>query len=177
MAISSGKLSSGFTLIELLISFAVIGVLAAISTVSFVTYNQSQALSNSAKDIQQMLTVAKSRAQSQVKPDSCQGALLGYVFRTCGSGAECKTEGDYEVVGSCNDENGVQKYVESLPRVGEPVKKLPSGVSFNQSSLGQTYEFPILTGGVINTQPIILTGPNNARKTITIDGQGNINEE
>lgn len=167
---------AGFTLVELLISFAVIGVLAAISTVSFVTYNQSQSLSNAAKDIEQMLSVAKSRAQSQVKPPTCEGSLMGYVFRTCGGVVSCATAGDYEVVSVCKDQNGENKDVVSIPPPGAPAKKLPRGVSFAESSKGLSFEFLLLTGGVTHTADIVLSGPNNASKTITVDSQGNIDQ-
>lgn len=177
LLVQNSALQKGFTLIELLITFAVIGILAAISTVSFVTYNQSQSLANAAKDIEQMIAVAKSRAQSQVKPSSCEGSLVGYAFRTCDEGDFCETDGDYEVVAVCKDNNGANKDVASIPPPGSPVKKLPSGVTLAPSSKGLSFEFLVLTGGVVNAADIILSGSGDAQKIITVDSQGNIDEK
>jgi prepilin-type N-terminal cleavage/methylation domain-containing protein len=171
------KIYRGFTLIELLITFAVIGILAAVSTVSFITYNQSQSLTNAARDIEQMLTLAKSRAQSQVKPADCAGSLTGYVFRTCSQSQPCLSNGDYEVVVACNSLNGESAFIPSSPAAGASPKKLPAGIMFSESSKGKSFEFGVLTGGVTNTSDLILEGPGNLRKIITIDEQGNINEK
>lgn len=167
----------GFTLIELLITFAVIGVLAAVSTVSFITYNQSQSLSSGSKDIEQMLALAKSRAQSQVKPADCVGPLIGYAFRTCGGGTPCETTGDYEVVAVCKDANGATTFVLSSSASNAPAKKLPSGAMLAPSSKGKTIEFQVLTGGVVGETDIVLLGTGGAKKIISIDNQGNIDEK
>jgi prepilin-type N-terminal cleavage/methylation domain-containing protein len=69
----------GFTLIELLIVFAVIGILTGIGMASYSSYNNTQSLQTSSSDVVNMITTAKSRAISQVKPSQCGSAVLvGY---------------------------------------------------------------------------------------------------
>src|SRR3990167_1262351 len=83
------KNKKGFTLIELLVAFVVIAVLSTIGIASFVSYSRSQALTQATNDLATTLTVARSRAQAQVKPSTgvCQNSpLLRYDVRLCGIG-------------------------------------------------------------------------------------------
>lgn len=71
---------SGFTLIELIIVFSVLAILSAISVASFVTYSRVQAINNDTKNIINIINLAKSNANSQVKPAACSSnrVLQGY---------------------------------------------------------------------------------------------------
>jgi len=173
--------TSGFTLVEMLVTFAVLASISAASAVSFVTYNKSQTLSNTTKDIQQLLAVAKSKTQSQVKPPSCENrALVGYEFRVCGGAITCETRslgGDYELVAICAGDGGQPYIVQTVPAKNAPPKKLPQGITFDPSSLGSSYQFKILTGGVVRNGTIILKGPDRSSKEITVDKRGNIGDE
>lgn len=70
----------GFTLIELLIVFSLIGILTSIGIVSFTSYANAQTVQTATADVVTMLTTAKARAISQVKPPECANRVLaGYV--------------------------------------------------------------------------------------------------
>jgi prepilin-type N-terminal cleavage/methylation domain-containing protein len=71
--------SKGFTLIELLIVFSITGILTGIGMASYSSYNNNQSLNNASADVLNMLTTAKSRSISQVKPPQCGNtSLTGY---------------------------------------------------------------------------------------------------
>ena len=173
----------GFTIIELLIVFAVLAILSMVSAVSFVTYNKTQTLSSAAKDIEQMLTLAKSRAQSQVKPEECgqNSTLIGYEFRICANeevpdGVQCSTGGDYEVIAVCINA-GQEEEVPSVPATNASPKKLPNGISIaSLHDATPKVRFGVLTGGVTGAGNITLQSADESEKRIiTIDERGNIN--
>ena len=65
----------GFTLLELIVVFSIIAILSTIGLASFVNYSKAQILQGSANDIISTLNTAKSKAASQIKPNTCLGFL------------------------------------------------------------------------------------------------------
>ncbi len=137
----------GFTLIELLAVFSIVGVLSTIGVVSFVTYSRSQAIQSSASELVTTLSLARSRAFSQVKPASGCSRLDGYKIGFCSiSSAQCQPSEttpvlmDYALYTVCNG---------SMVSPALVAKKFPTGVSFIGSSNPPSLTFTVLTGGVI----------------------------
>lgn len=145
----------GFTLIELIVVISVTAVLSIVGIAAFVTYSQTQALSASAQDVATMLQVAKSRAQSQVKPDSVP-CLDGYRV-------DVYPQGTYTLNAIC----GVNTYP-----IANQAKKLPTNISFYISSISSV-QFAVLSGVVSGIRDIKINGYGKS-KTINIDAIGNI---
>lgn len=100
----ANNFSKGFTLLEILIATSLIGVLSAVSIASFVTFSRSQQLQQATNGVLAAVKQAKSHAQSQVKPDSCQGKVLeGYRVEFCSS--QCPDPNSYEIQVRCGGEN------------------------------------------------------------------------
>lgn len=179
--------AQGFTIIELLIVFSVLAILSTVSVVSFVTYNKAQTMTNASRDIQQALTLAKSRAQSQVKPDTdnCKDQpLIGYEVLFCSisnnpAPQPCKSGGDYEVDAVCGTDPTSASYVLSFPQSSDAPKKLPKDVTFDTSSQMSWVLFGVLDTGVTNADKSVRIKDGSAGiiKSIRVDSQGNINEE
>jgi prepilin-type N-terminal cleavage/methylation domain-containing protein len=150
--------NKGFTLLELIIVFTVISILSSIGIASFVSYSKAQSLQSAASDLALTLNSAKSRANSQVKPNDCSGALIGY-----------------KVVIGYPSTTPITKY--SLYAVcGEPLLIKTTTLPDNGKIIfdsDKSIFFPILTGAVGGSGAIVLTG-YNLTKTVTIDNVGNI---
>lgn len=158
----------GFTLIEILVAFSIIAILSSVSIASFVTYGRSQVLANAELDVSTLLNKAKSRSQTQVKPDilDCQtNPLDGYkvVFLTDPSTGFLT--GTYEMRVVCA---GKENVIES--------KILPQGVTFSSYPSPTTTKevfFKVISGGVDGSGTISLTQPASGNsKKITIDQTG-----
>ncbi len=146
----------GFTIIELLIVFAVIGVITTISVGSYSTYNQSQVFNGSVADVFSLLSTAKSKAISQVKPASCSGSLLnGYKVGISPSGS------DYQQDVVCG---GISRAIKR--------GKLPDNVSFDGSSK-PSITFDVSTGSVTDPGSIIISGYGKS-SSIVVSKTGNI---
>lgn len=154
----------GFSLIELLVVLSVIGIVATVGIASFVSYSRSSAVQQAALDVVTLLKDAKSRAQSQVKPSSCTGNLLGYQVDICGlPSSSCSTQNTYRLVVSCS--NGTSVIT---------TRNLPSSVSFTENGTTSTsYLFRVLTSGVVGSGDITLNGFNTS-KVITVSASGTI---
>ncbi len=158
----------GFTLIELVVAFSVIALLSTVGIASFVNYSRSQALTVSAKDLVNVLNLAKSRSLSQVLASpQCSGqSLIGYEVRLCGfSTATCLLGGNYELDVVCSG-----NFVSSIE-----TKKLPVNISFDTVKTTTTsFIFPVLTGGVRmnGNGTIVLSGYYGQTKTITVTSSG-----
>lgn len=155
----------GFTLIELMVAISITAVLGTIGIAGFVNYNKVQVLQTSTNEVVTMLNLAKSRAQSQIKP-SCTGDLKGYFVKIV------PAEKSYALYFRCSNE-GI---------IGEQNKKLPFGLSFvipsnrNPPPSEISIFFPIQTGGVVlpadgNT---IVINSGESSKTITINALGGV---
>lgn len=148
----------GFTLIELLVAISITAVLGTLGVAGFTNYNQAQALQTSANEVVTMLNLAKSRAQSQIKPTalcSSPNSLSGYtVVITAPS--------SYLMELNCS--NG------SNPVINEQNKKLPVNLSISANPT--SFLFPVQTGGGTSGQIVISSGAKT--KTITVNSLGGV---
>lgn len=151
----------GFTLIELMVVLSVTAVLGTLGIAGFTTYNQVQILQASSSDVASILNLAKSRAQSQVKPSSlCSSSatLEGYKV-------EVLTPQSYTLYVRCNElGSSVDK------KVNEEARILPSGLSFTSNV---SFFFPVQTGGVQTAGQIIISGYGRS-KTVTVNSLGGV---
>lgn len=171
--------SAGFTLIELLVVFSTLAVLAIIGFASFVSYSRTQALNQSAFDVVTMLNLAKSRASTQIKPTDgsfCDQnatnhlALEGYMVYIV-------SETTYELEIQCEGQ---------IVAISNQIKTLSNGTNtssahnivFSSSTIGKTFLFKVLEGGVSFRTPGAVTdsieifGFSNTCKKITINVGG-----
>ncbi len=135
--------NKGFTLIELIVVFTIIGLLSSISIQSFIDYNRKQKLDATANTLTTVLTTARSRAQSQVKPSGspCStNALDGYriLFSCVGGGCQSSPVAYYQVYAVC------QTQLQSIPN---SKVNIPSEVSVSVST--GTFTFRVITGSVV----------------------------
>lgn len=157
--------SRGFTLIEFIVVLSIIAILSTLGIVAFVNYSRIQALNAAASDVVTMLQTAKSRAQSQVKPALCiTPPLVGYTV-------VIPSTRIYRLEVICGEARNVSPIDE---------KTLPANINFSFSSLGSSFLFNILTGGVEGALPapvgtsITIGGYNGQTKIITIYSDGRI---
>jgi len=148
---SKSKDGAGFTLIELIVVFSIFSILSALGLASFVTYSRAQAVTTERNNLIQTLNVAKSRAQSQVKPSTCT-TLVGYSV----------------VLDTANE-----RY--TLNALCKPTNQTVSTTNFAQnidlySANPSTYAFPVLTGGA-TTGTIVIRG-YGISQTITVNANG-----
>ena len=155
----------GFTLLELVIVMAVIGILASLGVVSFVKYSNSQALSAAASDLANTLNVAKARSLSQVKPSACN-SIDGYEVRICGLlGSTCISPSvSFELDVKCGG---------SVVAPSITTKKLPTDINFDVTTTSKSFFFPVLTGGVIGSGTVVLSGYGRT-KNVTVSLSGDI---
>lgn len=159
-SIINRKSQFGFTFIELIIVLSVTAIISVIGIVSFVSYNQTQALNTAAEDIVSMFNLAKSRAASGVKPSTAPCSvetLNGYQISIS---IVNKT---YRLDAVCS--SGTSLILTStLPNTDQ--------ISFSNPT-DMTFFYAVLTGGFTKSSDTIdLTGFNKS-KTITIDSLGN----
>lgn len=145
----------GFTLIELMVVLSVTAVLGTLGIAGFVIYNQVQVLQSATSDVVTVLNLAKSRAQSQIKPSGCIGGLNGYKV-------VITTPRTYTLYARCSISLDV--------KIEEQNKLLPASLSFE---LSKSFFFPIQTGGVEEDGQIVILGYGR-EKTITINSFGGV---
>lgn len=149
----------GFTLIELLVVFAVVGILTSVGITSYSSYNSTQLMKSTQSDVANMLSTAKSRSISQVKPPECEGlSLEGYQVRFTVPGTQ------YVLQVRCSGNT-----------YDLQTRNLPSNVSFESGSL-ELVPFALSTGTVATPGSITISG-FDASKRILIEGTGNIRIE
>ena len=156
----------GFTLIELMVVLSVTAVLGTLGIAGFVIYNQIQVLQSATSDVVTVLNLAKSRAQSQIKPS-------GY----CTASSDDSLSG-YNVVISAPSRYALKLRCSETGEAGETVivgqdKSLPASLSFRNST---SFFFPVLTGGVQNPSSITVDGYGRY-KTITVNSFGGVSIE
>jgi prepilin-type N-terminal cleavage/methylation domain-containing protein len=154
----------GFTLIELMIAISIIAILGALGIVGFSNFNKAQVLQTSAKEVIAMLNLAKSRAQSQIKPLAfCSGGSLS------GYKVIISNLKKYSLYLSCSTG------VDSL--ITEQDKSLPTGLNFSEDS-SLSFFFPVRSGGIqasgLSPWQIIILDNDGKTKTITINPGGNV---
>ena len=150
----------GFTLIELMVVVGITAVLGTLGIGGFANYNQVQVLQTSTNEVVTMLNLAKSRAQSQIKPSGACNPLDGY-------GVNIVSNTSYTLVSRCSG-SGIN---------GPPLstKTLPRGVSFDAGSVGKTIFFPTITGGTQGSDNIIVLSGYGQQRFIVIDSLGRVN--
>lgn len=146
----------GFALTELLIVFAITAIIAGISITAFSAYNRSQVFGRAVTEVTELLSVARSRALSQVKPGSCAASPLdGYEVTFTVTGSE------YKLRSVC----GGTSY--------EAAKKLlPSQITF-QAGSSPSILFDVSTGTVNNPGAITVSGFGKT-STISVNKIGKI---
>lgn len=156
----------GFTIIELIVVFSILVILSTLGIVAFVNYSRIQALNAAASDVVTMLQTAKSRAQSQVKPDSgvCASSPLDSYKVTISPANQM-----YKLETICGG-NTLSPPIET--------KTLPQNIVFANPTAETPFTFKLLTGGVEGALPtgtsITINGYNGQIKTITVYSDGRV---
>lgn len=151
---------TGFVLIELIVIMSIISIFGAIGVSAYKDYAVTKRVSTAADEVANLMEVAKARAFSQVKPESCGVDLLeGYRVVTCPGGCS-GTKQDYQLEVYCGG---------SGKRVGD-VHKLSPNVRFSPQT-EQTVLFRVLTGEVQSSGNIQVTSEGKA-KSISVGQQG-----
>lgn len=157
------KSGAGFTLIEIIVVFSIISVVSSIGIASFVTYSKTQAFNSVVSDFTNTLSLAKSRAQSQVKPSSCSGTFDGYQMALCKlSPSDClpaDADKDFALSVVCDG-------ILVSPAYG---KILPNGINIDRLSPSLSYSllFHALSGGVNQEGQVKIEG-NGYCKVVNI---------
>lgn len=127
------KINAAFTLVELLVVIAIISTISFVGIVAFASYGKIQALNSASADVISVLQLAKSRAQSQVKPEDitlCEGFLDGYEVVLYNS--------SIEMYAYCDRERGSNPIL---------TKILSRPIMFGSLPVS-AFLFKVLTGGV-----------------------------
>lgn len=151
------KPQEGFTLIELMVVLSVTAILSTLGIAGFTTYSQIQALQSATNDVATILSLAKSRAQSQVKPS----ALCDSFNTLDGYRVEISEPKSYTLYLRCS---GIDK------EISEEAKVLAGNINFGSSV---SFFFPIQTGGVQTAGQVVISGYGRS-KTITVSLVGGI---
>jgi len=149
----------GFTLIELMVVISITAVLGTLGIAGFVNYNQTQVLQTSANEVVTMLNLAKSRAQSQIKPSELclnSESLSGY-------SVVISTPRKYTLYLRCS--------ISGDKKINEQDKLLPTGLSFGNNS---SFFFPVQKGGVETPGQIVISSSDGRTKIITINSLGGV---
>lgn len=162
-------MKNGFTLIELIVIISVVGVLSIVGIASFVTYSRIQSLNSAVSDFVTTIHLAKSRAQSQVKPtERCASnrQLNGYKVSVCGfPSSTCVSTKDYELTIVCEGST-VSPAIES--------KRLLQNITFVSGGTTSTsFFFKVIIGGVVGAGDVVINGYGRS-KTVRVDANGNI---
>ena len=154
----------GFTLIELMVALSITAVLGTLGIAGFVSYNQNQVLQASTSEVVTMLNLAKSRAQSQIKPSVCIGDLSGYKVAI-------SFPGTYALYVRCS--------ISSDKKIAEQDKQLPAKLSFSSGSDLFIF-FPVHTGGAQVSgadDQFVISSSDGKTKTIKINSLGGVSTE
>jgi len=162
----------GFTLVELLLVMAIIGIISSISILSLLSFQRHQRLVSAVREVNSILSLAKSRAQSQVMPEYCATnklQLTGYrVTLVPSDPGRCSTGICTILVPVCNGTD-----IDSL----NTIKILPSGIDVNSDNGTFTFLFNVLSGTVtfLTVTPSVnlnfTYGTDAIRITIYSDGR------
>lgn len=161
----------GFTLIEIIVVFSIIAILSVIGVAAFVNYSRLQTVETSASELANYLTVAKSRAISQVKPTSqvpqCDASAIlnGYkviICQTSSSDVLCNAANTYILAVRCSDADyRIQ------------TRTLPKNVAYNPSPTSTSFLFPVISSGVIGSGTVSLSA-YGVTKRIIVNNVGGI---
>jgi prepilin-type N-terminal cleavage/methylation domain-containing protein len=150
----------GFTLIELMVVTAITVMFGTMGIAGFNNYRQVQTLQTSGDEVATMLNLAKSRAQSQIKPSACTDTLNGYRVAITAP----KT---YALKVSCSGTTDTTGDTE----ISEQIKQLPVNTIFSDSP---SFFFPVQKGGVETAGSIAVCGSDGKSKTIAVSSLGGI---
>lgn len=177
------KTENGFTLIEILVVFSIIAVLALIGVAAFVSYGRMATLQSASSDLSSILLLAKSRADSQVKPPSSQipqcndqTVLNGYKVILCPTSTSnliCDTDNSYVLGVVCASSSCSDPLCSNITAQKVEETVLPQNITFDSGTTSTTFFFPVISGGVGGFGKIILDGYSN-QKTITVTSTGGI---
>jgi prepilin-type N-terminal cleavage/methylation domain-containing protein len=154
----------GFTLIELIVVFSVIAITSTIGVASYVNYSKTQTLNQAGSDLATALNTAKSKSASAIKPPvQCAGSM---------------TLNGYSVTVNIPAETYSLNVICSGITFPLTTTTLPAGVTFNSQTgspptTTTSVFFALLTGGVVGTGNIVLSGFGQT-KTITVSAVGGI---
>ncbi|MBI2613176.1 MAG: DUF1554 domain-containing protein [Candidatus Levybacteria bacterium] len=139
-----------------MVALSITAVLGTLGIAGFTTYNQIQTLQAASSDVVSILNLAKSRAQSQIKPSGlCSATLDGYTV-------VINAPSSYWLELNCSDGNH--------PIIATQNKKLTANLNF---SANISFFFPVQTGGVQTPGQIVITGFGR-NKTIVINSLGGV---
>jgi len=152
------RFQQGFTLVELMVAISVSIILGSLGIVGFSNYNRAQVLQTSTNEITTMLNLARSRAQSQIKPSGCSGTLHGY-------GVHVSSETTYRLIIFCDTPIVLKEII------------LPKNVVFPSGSINKTIFFPVQTGTSqildgVNLESAVNCGANNCMIILSSGEQG-----
>lgn len=145
---------AGLTLIELLTTISVMAIISTFSLASFASYNNSQTLQTSTADVVTLLTLAKSRAISQIVDRQCSNESLS----------------GYQVVFTLPDQYALQVVCDGTIYEVGTTQTLAKNLTFKSIDAAHVM-FNAGTGIVTEQDIIVITGYGNT-KTITISTTG-----
>ena len=153
----NGKLQipKGFTLVELIVVIGIIAILTSFGIASFASYNNRHTLEMAVADVSTMITTARSRSLSQVKPSQCAAQVL--------SGYQVVIDvlsGEYTLRVLCGNAYTLE------------TKKIPEDITFG-SDATTTIFFPVLTGDLSESSRVPLSG-SGVTKVIEVDVNGTV---
>jgi len=169
----------GFTLIELLVVIAIMGILTMLTIAGYDNYRKVQILQTASNEVATMLNLARSRAQSQIKPPApiCADALPNlnklYGYKVVIDSVSSPNK--YTLYVSCSAASPpIDPTTAAITSADQPitqqVKQLPKGVTFSND---RYFFFPIQTGGAYYPpgvgNNIITVNYGGKQKTITVD--------
>jgi prepilin-type N-terminal cleavage/methylation domain-containing protein len=162
----------GFTLIEILVVFGIGIVFTTAGLASYSRLNSVQSLINLQKEIATLLQVAKSRAQSQVKPTAIVNCNAPRVLNGYAVHFDRQGDDSYRLLVVCSNANGTNVVRTEIP---ETYRELPSGVIFAPSGFSGNNKyitFTVLTGEA--TADSVSVQDATMTRTITVSGNGSI---
>lgn len=156
------SLIAGFTLIEILLTVSLMSFLSLFGAAGYREYNETKSIDTAAEEVEGILHLASSRAQSQVKPDIaiCDDSpnpepLYGYKVTFCPSPGGCATDQTYRLSVVCGTTGTNEE------QVGEAYK-LPSPFSFSDSQ-EQSVLFKVLTNDIEGISYVGIEGYDKTR--------------
>lgn len=154
------SLQPGFTLIELLAVISIIAILSVVGIASFLSYSKTVSLNTAVSDVTTLLNLAKSRAQSQVKP----------------SGISCTNLDGYRVVINLpkNSYHLEASCINPISVVPGAEKTLPKNVCFSCEIPPSIY-FHVFTGAVDGASNIGILG-EAGYKAVSVSNTGVIQQ-